>query len=197
MKGGDAFKMFYPASIKLWRTKEELEGLIDVWSTKLLRGEAEVPPASLGNGANAFRRPQASTETSWLQRQQQKQAATVKDPGFNGGSQSNPPLLSLGSAARRELLLERLPYMAHIARSRKTAFRLRDLEKVVSFQGTATAVSADDEDAGEDIISGEAWATDKPSEEASPRKRRMGVQAGAMSGMLAQKLVLSDDDIED
>ncbi|KFA78172.1 hypothetical protein S40288_01382 [Stachybotrys chartarum IBT 40288] len=197
MKGGDAFKMFYPASIKLWRTKEELEGLIDVWSTKLLRGEAEVPPASLSNGANAFRRPQASAEASWLQRQQQKQTATVKDPGFNGESQSNPPLLSLGSAARRELLLERLPYMAHMARSRKTAFRLRDLEKVVSFHGTATAVSADDEDAGEDIISGEAWATDKPSEEASPRKRRMGVQAGAMSGMLAQKLVLSDDDIED
>jgi cell cycle checkpoint protein len=108
----------------------------------------------------------------------------------------NAPLLSLGSAARREMLLERLPYMTHIARARKTStFRLRDLEKVVAFKGINTP--DEESDADDDMPLGEAWATDKPSEEMSPRKKRAGVKDGNVTGLLAQKLVLSDDDIED
>ncbi|KAH7329082.1 Rad17 cell cycle checkpoint protein-domain-containing protein [Stachybotrys elegans] len=197
-RGGDAFKMFYPAGLKLWRQKEELEGLVDSWSSKLLRGEGDVPTTSLTDGANLFRRPQSSGETSWLQRQQQKLHGSSKPATSQKEENVSAPLLSLGSAARQELLLERLPYMAHIARQRKTAIRLRDLEKVVSFHGVGAGITtAEEADDAEDIVSGEAWATDKPSEEASPRKKSMGIRAGGMSGMLAQKLVLSDDDIED
>lgn len=106
-------------------------------------------------------------------------------------------LPSLGSAARREMLLERLPYMAHIARGRKAStIRLRDLEKVVTFSGVTAG--DDESDAEDEPVTGEAWATDKPSEEASPRKRSVGInRTGAVTGMLASKLVLSDDDIED
>lgn len=195
-KGTDAFKMFYPTSLKLWRAKEELEGLVDMWSTKLLKGEDHAATKNLTDGAIAFRRPQqqSSAETSWMHRQQQKRPHVTKPQPDE--QDDNAPLLSLGSAARREMLLERLPYMAHIARARKTSsFRLRDLEKVVSFQG----INAPDQDsdAEDDNAPGEAWATDKPSEEASPRKRRAGIQSGEVTGLLAQKLVLSDDDIED
>lgn len=206
-KGSDAFKMFYPTSLKLWRAKEELEGLVDVWSSKLLKGEGNAATKNLTDGATAFRRPQQQSvdSMSWMQRQQHQQqqlknssstsSATTKaqqDDDIDG-----TPLLSLGSAARREMLLERLPYMAHIARARKSStFRLRDLEKVVSFRGIG-AVDEESEDEDEQQATGETWATDKPSEEASPRKRSAGVKAGTMTGMLAQKLVLSDDDIED
>ncbi len=31
-RGGDQFKMFFPTSLKLWRSKEELEGLVDMWA---------------------------------------------------------------------------------------------------------------------------------------------------------------------
>jgi cell cycle checkpoint protein len=199
-KGSDAFKMFYPTSLKLWKAKEEIEGLVDMWSTKVLKGESQLPTKNLTDGAGAFLKTQSSTDSSsslsWMQRQQQARAST-KPVEKNEEHSEVSPLLSLGSAAQREMLLDRLPYMAHIARARKTGMRLRDLEKVVSFNGV-TAVG-DEESEGEDEGShGEAWATDKPSEETSPRKRSAGIRAGAaMSGMLAQKLVLSDDDIED
>jgi cell cycle checkpoint protein len=189
--------MFYPTSLKLWRAKEELEGLVDGWSSKLLRGSTDIGMRNISDGAHAFRRAPPSEEQSWLQRQQQKYTPANKSKDSPQETQGTAPLLSLGSAARKELLLERLPYMAHIARARKTSnIRLRDLEKVVSFQGVAVGAD-EDADAEDDAVSGEAWATDKPSEEASPRKRSMGIKASGMSGMLAQKLVLSDDDIED
>jgi cell cycle checkpoint protein len=197
-KGSDAFKMFYPTSLKLWRAKEEMEGLVDLWSSKLLRGEGSLPTKNLTDGATAFRRPQqANGETSWMQRQQQNRQAPARDSESQSQGEDMPPLLSLGSAARREMLLERLPYMAQISRGgrAKSSILPRDLEKVVSFKGiTATDEESDEE---EEAASGEAWATDKPSEEASPRKKRTGVKESGMTGMLAQKLVLSDDDIED
>ena len=195
-KGSDAFKMFYPQSLKLWRAKEELEGLVDVWSSKLLKGEGTMSTKNLTDGATVFRRPkeQSNDASSWMQRAQQRHLPSTPKP--QEGTEPEVPLLSLGSAARREMLLERLPYMAHIARARKNAlsFPLRDLEKVVSFRGIG---APNDESDAEDEIVGETWATDKPSEEMSPRKRRQRITAGGVSGMLAQKLVLSDDDIED
>jgi cell cycle checkpoint protein len=72
---------------------------------------------------------------------------------------------------------------------------LRELEKVVAFKGINAA--DEESDADDDMQPGEAWATDKPSEEMSPRKRSAGIKEGNVSGLLAQKLVLSDDDIED
>jgi cell cycle checkpoint protein len=201
-RGGDAFKMFYPTSLKLWREKEELEGLIDVWSSKLLRGDLNAGTKDLTDGAGAFRKPSQQGDTlSWMQRQQkqrleqkleQQQAKKQDEDG------DPPPILSLGSAARREMVLERLPYMAQMARgsSGKSAIRLRDLEKVVSFKGIAAPDDESDSDETEPVAT-EAWATDKPSEEASPRKKSAGVKTGNVTGLLAQKLVLSDDDIED
>lgn len=216
-RGSDAFKMFYPQSIKLWRAKEEIGGLVDLWSSKLLRGEDGAPTRNLTDGAGAFRRPQQpSSEMTWMQRQQQK-----LQPSNTGSAKSQPanpdapsadndaaaaPLLSLGSAARREMLLERLPYMAHMARSargtKSNTVRLRDLDKVVSFRGVGGPTD-EEEDAGDDDdddAPAEAWATDKPHDEASPRKKKVaGVRSGGggVESVMAQKLVLSDDDIED
>ena len=192
-RSSDAFKMFYPASMRLWRAKEEILGLVDLWSTKLLRGEDQIPHKNLTAGANVFRRAPILGSPSKAQSTTQTQPEKSKDKSESDSASTQ--LLSLGSAARRELILERLPYMAQMARARKSGARLRDLEKIVSLQGTAA--TEDESDADEDTTTGEAWATDKPSEEASPRKKKQGVKSGAMTSMLAQKLVLSDDDIED
>lgn len=192
----DAFKMFYPASLKLWRAKEEIGGLIDVWSSRLLRGEDQIATKELTAGANAFRRAPALASLA-TPLSQASQMSSTKRQESTAEDDSYTPMLSLGSAARRELLLERLPYTAQIARARRSG-PMRELEKIVSFSGIAGSNDEEedlDEEAG--MATGEAWATDKPSEETSPRKKRQGIKSGAVTSMLAQKLVLSDDDIED
>lgn len=202
-RSSDAFKMYYPAGLKLWRAKEEIAGLVDMWSSRLLRGEDQVVKREMTAGASAFRRA-AALGVPGTQQSQSSQAAAFKKPQDSMTQQENEgsgsaPLISLGSAARRELLLERLPYTALIARARRNGPRTRELEKIVSFSGIS-ASNDDEEDLDEEAGAGarEAWATDRPSEEASPRKKRTGIKSGtAVTSMLAQKLVLSDDDIED
>ncbi|KAM9876929.1 hypothetical protein VD0002_g6122 [Verticillium dahliae] len=216
VRGSDAFKMFYPTSIKLWRTKEEFEGLVDVWSTRLLKGEESVARKDLTQGAAAFRKPKAAASTagaaSWVATHQAKGAGGSASHASSGAADAHeaPPLLSLGSAARREMLLERLPYMAQIARGRRGglhSIKLRDIEKVVSFQGIGAQRAGEDVESGDEAaeadggpMSGEAWATDKPSEEASPRKKAARIRTVSdvsVSGLGVSGLVLSDDDIED
>lgn len=191
-RGPDAFKMFYPTSIKLWRTREEMEGLIDVWSTKLLGGEDKDRGKSMTDGASLFLR--AAKNNTHL--------SSSATPSRGPAGEAAAPLLSLGSAARRELILDRLPYMAHISRRRALPLRTRDLEKVVSFSGLGAGLANDDDEepdeGGEEVPGGETWATDRPYEGRSPRKKG-GIRAKGGDGVVGgvEKLVLSDDDIED
>ncbi|KAI1324028.1 cell cycle checkpoint protein RAD17 [Xylariaceae sp. FL0255] len=237
-KGGDAFKMFYPTSIKLWREKEELEGLVDHWATTLLKGDDEAG-TGMGGGAAAFRRPGPEPNSSngsgnWLSSQRNGSTSTSNLSSTQRTDQtkqqvppsSSPPLLSLGSAARREMLLERLPYMAIIGRSPQStsrtgvgtaavAAKLKEIEKMVSFKGIGAVADDDDEEEGDDgpdslgLGDGgegaETWATDKPVEDGETEiangkkgRRRMGIRvAGGGAVLRVEKLVLSDDDIED
>lgn len=220
-RGGDAFKMYYPTSIKLWRAKEEVEGLVDLWATKMLRGEGEKPASAtvqngssrLSSSATAFRRAKGGSVGDWVGNRSEMKYATRPKPLNNESEElretGTPWPLSLGNSARKEMVLERLPYIAHITRSRRKSscsMDVRDLDKVVSFQGIGPPADAEsdaevDEGAGP---AGEAWATDKPTEDASPRKKRAPAiksrsdeGEGSMISSLQSKLVLSDDDIED
>ncbi|RYP02955.1 hypothetical protein DL764_005481 [Monosporascus ibericus] len=207
--GGDAFKLFYPTSLKLWRDKEELEGLVDHWATTVLKGNET--RHNMTDGASAFRRPKVTNSNSgeWVDKQSSLHRGNEGTKKSEQGQTQAPLLLSLGSSARGEMLLERLPYMAHIARRKKNALgslRLREIERIVSFTGIGgpadeDAVDADEE--GNPAAGGAEWATDKPTEESWPQKRTLGIrQRGDADGAVAalppvQKLVLSDDDIED
>ncbi|KAI1476377.1 Rad17 cell cycle checkpoint protein-domain-containing protein [Daldinia eschscholtzii] len=212
--GGDAYKMFYPTSLKLWREKEELEGVVDHWASRLLKGDET--GHDLTQGASAFRRPKptASDGSDWITKHQasaQRNNSQQTKRGEHGQDEQTAPLLFLGSSARREMLLERLPYMAHIARGRRSAVsnvRLREIEKVTSFSGIGDSVDEDALDPDDDNVehTAETWATDKPTEESSPRKKRMAIsirQKNDLPSLPAttipsiQNLVLSDDDIED
>ncbi|KAL2159303.1 hypothetical protein VTH06DRAFT_2738 [Thermothelomyces fergusii] len=225
-RGGDAYKMFYPTYLKLWRTKEELEGLVDLWTAKMLRGEdcGPGPPSSahsegsLRDGSSAFGK--AGGDNGYPGSQDPASRTAHQVGKTSGRAQTNPPpLLSLGNAARRELLLERLPYMGQIARSKQCCFgtlKIRDLERIISFQGIGSLGAGEDEgddaadeESGSNFGLAESWATDKPTEEGSPRNRR-GL-AAILSGRTGrgrnegeeepslpmQSLVISDDDIED
>ncbi|KAE9372120.1 Rad17-domain-containing protein [Stipitochalara longipes BDJ] len=200
-KGGDAYKMFYPTSLKLWRTKEEIESTIDLWVTRLLKGEYQHFGA-LATSAAAFARPKVGTVESWKSSRPSNILPSQKDSAKEAGA---APLIAIGTSARKEMLLERLPYMVLIAKGEKSSYSalgLADMEKVTTFHGIGRQ-SDDSPDDGEDIGTiGEEWATDKPVEGKSPRKKRLVIRGrGATNNLPLQqaehKLVLSDDDIED
>ncbi|ETS87498.1 hypothetical protein PFICI_01326 [Pestalotiopsis fici W106-1] len=208
--GGDAHKMFYPTSLKLWREKEELGSVVDLWATKLMRGEEEAGMHDVMNGASAFRKPKSDDSGSWLDKQRPQRPNALRKDTARAQEPAAPPLLSLGSSARNELLLERLPYMAHIVRRKRSAannYRLKELEKVVSFSGIGgggddeAIAEGGDGDEVNGAASGEAWATDKPAEDGSPRKKTLGIRQKTKESVVAelpvQSLVISDDDIED
>lgn len=212
-RGGDTFKMYYPTSIKLWRTKEELEGLVDLWASKMLKGEdvpGRQPASELKSGASAFQKKKASSVGDWAGSKTELKYMAKPKPKPEPQAEEIAPLLSLGSSARQEMILERLPYMAHITRRRRISFYsmgLRDIEKVVSFQGIGAPATDESDDETEEAVpaAGEAWATDKPTEEATPRKKRTGAirtksdksEDSLVGNLQVNRLVLSDDDIED
>ena len=199
-KGGDAFKMFYPTSLKLWRMKEEIESNIDLWVSRLMKGE-EHHLSAVTAGAAAFARPKAGTVESWKSARAPPLTSTSK-----GASKEADvaPLLSIGTSARKEMLLERLPYMLTIARSRRSsssAVTIRDMEKVATFHGIGAPPDDEPDEADEVTPADAEWATDKPSESKSPKKKGLVIKgredANGLPLQQEQKLVLSDDDIED
>jgi cell cycle checkpoint protein len=204
-RGGDAFKMFYPTSLKLWRMKEEIESTVDLWLTRLMKGEDHIG-RGISVGAAAFAKPKPGSIETWKSRRDLGNAADTKPASQDDNT---IPLLRMGTSAKKELLMERLPYMALIAKAQKaggTSPAIRDMEKVTTFTGIG-GPSEEAIDEGEDGSMAEEWATDKPIEGESPKKKaksnnkwkrrnRQGAN-GLDTSFAEQKLVLSDDDIED
>lgn len=215
--GREGHQMFYPTSLKLWRKKEEIEGLVDMSVTKVMKGEQRPAGGGIIGGAAAFGTPKQGVET-WTS---SHCMAPPPRPTQYGGTQGEkaaehtPLLVSLGGSARKEMLLERLPYLGKIAKAparRKTSvllpLDLSDLEKITKFTGIGAVKEDEEEESGPgDEVGVENWATDKPTEGGgSPQKRRPVTERGKLSGsrhdarMVAEQLektVLSDDDIED
>jgi cell cycle checkpoint protein len=195
-KRGDEFKMFYPTSLKLWRMKEEIESTIDMWVTRMMNGDDQ-HLTGITAGAAAFARPKLGTVESW------KNAAGPKKPASTEVDVA--PLMAVGTSARKEMLLERLPYMVQIAKARKggsAMLAVKDMEKVTTFYGIGGPLDEDQDEGDDNAAAGEEWTTDKPVEGQSPRKKALVIRGrGKSSGLpvqqVEQKLVLSDDDIED
>ncbi|KAJ5159231.1 uncharacterized protein N7500_008882 [Penicillium coprophilum] len=98
-RAGDAYKMFYPASLRLWREAEEVDGLIDSWSLRLL---------------DPFRQQHLSREgsdltgvSSWKNLQVGRSTSTN-----SGNKDESPGVVTM--IPRNDLLLHQLPYMAAI-----------------------------------------------------------------------------------
>ncbi|EKD16232.1 uncharacterized protein L3040_009530 [Drepanopeziza brunnea f. sp. 'multigermtubi'] len=202
-KYGEAYRMFYPTSLKLWRMKEEIESTIDLWVSKLIKGEDGML-RDVTAGAAAFARPKIGTVESWKSARPPPSSISKSSKG-SGKEADIAPLMYFGTSARKEMLLERLPYMVTIARSKKSSWStlaICDMEKVTTFRGIGAPSDEDPDDAEDEGALGEEWATDKPGEGKSPRKRGLVFRGkGAGDGLPVQqpkqKLVLSDDDIED
>lgn len=201
---GDAFRMFYPTSLKLWKAKEEIEGTLD-WLTaraqngKLVSDESAPRAKAAAGGVEAWKRPSDRDTTH--------ESFTADDSE-----------LVQSTLTKYEMLVERLPYLAQILTVRhKTRGPSAVLDQIlsVSQMSRQTVVNADDDDASaedgpETNGPTELWTTDKPDTDPkvhTPRpkalskgKQKFETEGGGLAIPVeasVEKLVLEDDDIVD
>lgn len=182
----DIYKMYYPASLRLSRQMEEIESLIDHWATR--NRSAGLVPTTLvdrqhseypGSAATAAATP-SGLVAAWNSKMSE---STAESSSRTGGI----------NAAKSELVLETLPYVAKIEKSKKSSpglYHVVDyLEKVTQFHG---ARALDD---------GDLFDTDFDSSFKSFPSKNWKIKIGEDDVHLALstigKLYLSDDDIED
>jgi cell cycle checkpoint protein len=193
----DAYKMFYPASLKLWRKKEELDGLLEVLTAKFQSGEILDAKSSLKAAT-----PRTGGVESWTTR------SSISD-----ASAADLNLISNGSA-KKEMLIERLPYMAHILTSKSASNKVVDqITTVTRIRGSGPTAEDEEADADEEEVSThEQWATDRPDIETNSKKNGIKPKPKPVSHLTktteggglgipvesrVERLVLEDDDIED
>ncbi|KAI6798128.1 hypothetical protein KC361_g3545 [Hortaea werneckii] len=218
---GDAYRMFYPASLKLWKEREEVGSLLEMLTARLQSGgfvhQPALPSQSKPSGVESWKR---------------NTAATTLDgnvlPAHHPHEQTtcNPP----PTITKSEALLERLPYMAltlsgakqpsPIFSSSSTLLDQLNLVTRIRGYGHLNTNEDDDDDAegSEQPLLSENWSTDKPAAEEEnrfPRTKAMrrgagkgredgkgGVETEGGGLMIpvetsVERLVLEEDDIED
>ena len=178
----DAHRMFYPTGLKLWRRKEELLGLLDVLVDRALSGNLLEDVNITGARSRSISQPgrmpmQASPVTS----------STTTD------LENGPVSLGSGQSARHDMLMERLPYLAHIlSAGMQSSTILRQVEEIIRFTGVGAL--QDEDDAGDALRERPGYSRQSQTAgfgSAFPRSK------GATEELDVKGLVLSDDDIED
>jgi cell cycle checkpoint protein len=187
---GDAFKMFYPTSLKLWKKTEEVESLVDRWTR---RYEAGFP--SLERSSNKSQ--------SWA-----TLTKGIEGPGNFPEARGNDDCNSLPhqasllcqnkSASRVELILETLPYLTQIERCKSTSFQLEELQKITEFSGLDQL--SDEVFDNEDVVSAldhHVNITTAHESSTNAMVQQPGLAPKFSGEPEIEKLWLSDDDIED
>ena len=189
---GDAYKMFYPMSLKIWKTIEEVSDLVDGWLTRI-NGPAQPSGTDMQPVLGA-----TEGVASW------KSWSRVFDEANDDSESAESASRTMTS--RDDLLLERLPYMKII--SRRDTKQGKELDRLVTFSGVGLQRDADEEDG--DVVGANA-SNELAVEERSPGKVGRWKDTGPMSidtalekygrresaGVGIEKLYISDDDIED
>jgi cell cycle checkpoint protein len=204
---GNAFVMYYPASLRLWKQQEEIGGLLEMWISRAQRGEL------LASNITAPKLPMATGGVdTWRKNATFTPPNTSQGPKVAPEDTSPPILLGSGGSARYEMLLERLPYLVTILRrksripSSSTASTIREIQKVTSFTGSGlSGTGGEDEEDLQEVATGEheQWTTDKPTGAQKNKRVRFATkedkEESAIPGLVEKgaSLMLSDDDIED
>ncbi|KAI9776478.1 MAG: Cell cycle checkpoint protein rad17 [Peltula sp. TS41687] len=189
---GDAHRMFYPAALKLWRTKEEIEGAVNLWVKRFNEGYQILASCNAPSKAvSCTSKPSKDNFT----------VSTDQSPDH--------ALPCSGSSGRSQMALERLPYMGKILKSRSlsSSLQLLEIEKVTSFHGIgiqSEEISDFEDQLREDHLTHEKRVTARRNRnergmDTEPSLEQEVGSLGLSSQMRgqAEKLVLSDDDIED
>ncbi|KAL2003305.1 hypothetical protein VTN02DRAFT_4318 [Thermoascus thermophilus] len=194
-RAGDAHKMFFPTSLQLWRQVEEVEGLVDVCMRRWLNPSPST--AAAGDGSAMLSRSEGVE--SWSSRQITRAAFADQE------EHTHQPATTVTMMSREDALLQQLPYLTMILGDQAEATELR---KITRFQGAGPPrdyIPDEDVDGLDDPM--ESWATDRdpwiPQKQAAQGRKQQhssstfGPKLSPPAGELAEKLILSDDDIED
>lgn len=175
-----AFQMFYPQSLRLWRKKEELESMLELVTAGLQNSDIAESSSSRKEGVETWRR----NNTFDFSASAPEEAAPL------------PQNLFLASAAaKQELLLDRLPFTSLILASRPSApqMLIQNIAALTRISGTSDPRSSLEEE--EDV------AGDGGQKGTFERKKEKGDREGGGLGIPVERavegLVLSDDDIVD
>ncbi|KAI6878426.1 hypothetical protein KC334_g17300 [Hortaea werneckii] len=223
---GDAYRMFYPTSLKLWKEREEVGSLLEMLTARLQSGslahQRPLTSKSQSTGVESWKRNPGMSRTTppdgdVLPTHQPQEETTF-----------NPPTTTI---TKSEALLERLPYMALTLSGAKhpntvSSFSplLEQLNHVTRIRGHGplNTDKDDDEDVEgpEQAPPSENWSTDRPAaaeEENRSMSRTKAMQGGVGKdrekgggsveteggGLMipvetsVERLVLEEDDIED
>ena len=201
----DAYKIFYPSSIKLSRQMEEVENLVAQYTDSFRASGVKLGQANSRHGRHLIDLPS--------RREVQGSKITAGNLSQFDGDCPLPFRTSL-DCTKDELVVERLPYLMKIEQRNANSAKLRGLERITQFHAITlwdNRVHEDEEDE-EDIGHGiplNDWTTNGPAEgnvtHFAPRKEHRGVgQASKAASTLVLPnceevgtLYLSDDDIED
>ena len=195
----DAYKMYYPTSIRLFKQIEEIGIMVDQWVTHL-------QSASLaGNTAHGITR-----NSSKIEELTARKAIGKKSPAV-GEVQDEHHRIGL-NINRSELVIETLPYLSRIKLQRPQASQFPEIEKITLFHGILLPSHDPIQDGldGDDILSlaevgsgqsGMKALQADASSFAFQEHGEEGVKGGLNSAMPPEenleKLYLTDDDIED
>ncbi|KAJ5827784.1 hypothetical protein N7447_004547 [Penicillium robsamsonii] len=113
-RAGDAYKMFYPASLRLWREAEEIDGLIDSWVNRSLDPLGQQHLSQNGSDLTGV--------SSWKNFQVGRSALGNKD--------DSPCMVTM--IPRNDLLLHQLPYMAAIQHQNPDCWQLDKITRIRS-----------------------------------------------------------------
>lgn len=116
---GDAHRMLYPSSLRLWRKTEEIEGLVESWTKHLLDPFNNSHLASHGTGA--------STESTGVKAWRSLQLGHSASAKGNVDD-SSPAMATMMS--REDMLLHQLPYMAQIRRHHADGWQLSRMTQI-------------------------------------------------------------------
>ncbi|KAJ5359868.1 hypothetical protein N7517_009059 [Penicillium concentricum] len=116
-RAGDAYKMFYPASLRLWREAEEIDGLIDSWMNRLLDPFGQQHLSQNGSDLTGV--------SSWRNLQVGRSASTN-----SGNKDDSPGMVTM--LPRNDLLLHQLPYMAAIRHQDPDCWQLDKITRIRS-----------------------------------------------------------------
>ncbi|EXJ72670.1 uncharacterized protein A1O5_03816 [Cladophialophora psammophila CBS 110553] len=173
-KRGDSFKVFYPASLRLWKPIEEMEGLLEmfvygegVWagraggSSVFATGSGMKTLAPGGDGGVANWRTKdfvlnRATSASSTRVELEPPDTSIPHDGPEGeeGTENNPPPPVVHS--RYTLTIELLPYMTRILAARRQDTTI--MEKITKFKPTSylslDEAGFEEDDMAMNVISG-------------------------------------------
>lgn len=138
---GDAHKMLYPSSLRLWRKTEEIDGLVDAWMKQMLDPSSN-PHIQIQRDSSTA--DGMSSVSAW---RNLHFGPTAREPG-----REDPTIVTM--IRRHDALLYQLPYMAQIKQNEAGQLRqitsIRgsrldevDEDELVSLQPSRPKVSSD------------------------------------------------------